>query len=189
MLLLILFACPCESQNSRVERDINLLRFYLCHWQMRKPWYVGLRGLCGMACPLTRRSSQYQNLDLVAQRQGPIWPVSHGQISVLPWGGRLVRKAKKPSRHLFLTYFLEMLGGVNDLLIYTYVSFIFFLKRFYLFIFRERGREGERARCVRKTSMPRTRDLARNSGMCPDQEWNQWSFALQDDIQATEPHW
>ena len=53
---------------------------------------------------------------------------------------------------------------------------IFFL-RFYLFIFRERGREGERERqkhqCVVASCVPPTRDVAHNLGMCPDWELNQ----------------
>ena len=53
-----------------------------------------------------------------------------------------------------------------------------FFKRFYLFIFRERAREGEGEGEGEKhqsvaSRMPQTGDLAHNSGMCPDQEWNQ----------------
>ena len=44
-----------------------------------------------------------------------------------------------------------------------------FLKRFYLFIFRERGREiereGEKHQCVVASHMPPTGDLAHNPGM------------------------
>ena len=53
---------------------------------------------------------------------------------------------------------------------------------FYLFIFRERGREeeteGEKHQRARETligcllPIPPTRDLAHNPGMCPDQELN-----------------
>ena len=47
-----------------------------------------------------------------------------------------------------------------------------FFKRLYLFIFRERGREGEREgekhQCVIASGMPPTGDLAHNPGMCPD---------------------
>ena len=47
-------------------------------------------------------------------------------------------------------------------------------KTFYLFIFRERGREGEREgekhQCA--SCAPPTGDLARNPGMCPDWESN-----------------
>ena len=47
----------------------------------------------------------------------------------------------------------------------------FFLS-FHLFIFRERGREGEREgekqQCVVASHVPPTGDLARIPGMCPD---------------------
>ena len=52
----------------------------------------------------------------------------------------------------------------------------FFFERFYLFIFRERGKEGEREgekrQCVVASHMAPTRDVARNPGMCPDWESN-----------------
>ena len=58
--------------------------------------------------------------------------------------------------------------------------FFKFLKRFYLFIFRERRREGEREREGEKyqrvvashTHTPCTGKLACNPGMCPDWESN-----------------
>ena len=68
--------------------------------------------------------------------------------------------------------------------------------RFYLFVFREKGRKGERGR---ETSMygrnidllplarVPTRGLAHNPGMCPDRGSNQWPFALRDGAQPTEP--
>ena len=34
-----------------------------------------------------------------------------------------------------------------------------------------------------------TGDWTRNPGMCPDGKLNQWPFALQDNIQPTDPHW
>ena len=59
----------------------------------------------------------------------------------------------------------------------------FFKKRFYLFIFRGRGREGEREgekhQCVVASHTPATGDLAHNPGMCPDWESNRWPFGLQ----------
>ena len=58
-----------------------------------------------------------------------------------------------------------------------------FLKRFYLFIFRARGREGEREgekhQCVVASHMPRMWDLANNPGMCPDWYSNQQPFGSQ----------
>ena len=53
----------------------------------------------------------------------------------------------------------------------------FYFLRFYLFIFRQKGREGEREgekhQCVVASYVPPTGDLARNPGMCPDWESNQ----------------
>ena len=50
----------------------------------------------------------------------------------------------------------------------------FFSVRFYLFIFRERGREGEREgekhQCVVASQESPTGDPPRNPGMCPDRE-------------------
>ena len=51
--------------------------------------------------------------------------------------------------------------------------------RFYLFIFRERGREeerGEKHQCLVASHTPPTGDLAHNPGMCPDWESNQQPF-------------
>ena len=49
-----------------------------------------------------------------------------------------------------------------------------FKKIFYLFIFRVRGREGEREgekhQCVVASCVPPTEDLAHNPGMSPDWE-------------------
>ena len=52
--------------------------------------------------------------------------------------------------------------------------------RFYLFIFRERGKEGERDInvCLPLTRPP-TGDLAHNPGMCSNWELNWWPFATQ----------
>ena len=54
-------------------------------------------------------------------------------------------------------------------------SSLFFL-RFYLFIFRERGRgkerEGEKHRCVLASHVPLNGDLAHNPDMCHDWESN-----------------
>ena len=55
--------------------------------------------------------------------------------------------------------------------------------RFYLFIFRDRGREGERDgeqhQCVFTSCTPHTGDLACNPGMYPDWESNQRPFGSQ----------
>ena len=64
--------------------------------------------------------------------------------------------------------------------------------RFYLFTSRERGREGEREReehqCVVAFPAPPTGDLARNPGMYPHWDLNQWPPGLQDGTQSTESH-
>ena len=75
-------------------------------------------------------------------------------------------------------------------LIYVPIPEIFL--KIYLFIFRERGREGEREgekhqRVVTSCVSP-TRDLVFNPGMCPDWESNQRPFGLQAGTQSTEPH-
>ena len=67
------------------------------------------------------------------------------------------------------------------------VSKILFL-RFYLFIFRERGREGEKNQCVVVSCIHPTGDLPHNPGMCPDWVSKQWPFGFQGHTQSTEPH-
>ena len=44
---------------------------------------------------------------------------------------------------------------------------LFVCLRFYVFIFRDRGKEGEKHQCVVASHVPPTRDLACNPGMCP----------------------
>ena len=73
------------------------------------------------------------------------------------------------------------------------LDFYFFLilKDFIYFIFRERGREGEREEeKYQKVASytPPTWVLGQNSGMCPDQELNRQPFGSQTDTQSTEPH-
>ena len=53
---------------------------------------------------------------------------------------------------------------------------IFIYLRFYLFMFRQRGRDGEREgkkhQCVVASRVPPTGDLDCKTGMCPDWELN-----------------
>ena len=67
-----------------------------------------------------------------------------------------------------------------------------FLKDFMYFIFRQRGREGEREgekrHCVVASYVPPTGDLACNPGTCPDWESNWQPFCSQAGAQSTEPH-
>ena len=70
---------------------------------------------------------------------------------------------------------------------HIYVNvFLFFLK--VLFIFRERGREGDREgekhQCVVVSHAPPTGDLSHNLGMCPDWESNWWPFGSQASTQS-----
>ena len=71
-------------------------------------------------------------------------------------------------------------------------SGIIFFKVFVYFIFRQRGREGEREgekhqRVVASHSPP-TGDLACDPGMCPDWELNWQPSGSQAATQSTEPH-
>ena len=72
------------------------------------------------------------------------------------------------------------------------LDFLFFKKRFYLLIFRERVREGEREeekhQCVVTSHARLTGDLASHPGMCPDWELNWWPFGSQASAQSTELH-
>ena len=72
------------------------------------------------------------------------------------------------------------------------LMFKHFFKDFIYFIFRERGREGEREgekhQCVVASCMPPTGDLIHNPGMCPDWESNLTPFAFQAYAQAAELH-
>ena len=67
-----------------------------------------------------------------------------------------------------------------------------FVKRFYLFIFIERGKEGEREeekhQCVVVSCAPPTGNLACNPDKCPDWESNQQSFHLQAGTLSSDPH-
>ena len=67
---------------------------------------------------------------------------------------------------------------------YTYLSVQFnkFLLRFYLFISRYRGREGERERSINvwlHLTWSPTGDLVHHPGMCPNQELNRQPFGSQ----------
>ena len=67
-----------------------------------------------------------------------------------------------------------------------------FLKRLYLFIFRQKGkkreREGEKHQCVVASHVPPTGDLACNPGIWSDSVSNRQPFGLQASAQSTEPH-
>ena len=65
-------------------------------------------------------------------------------------------------------------------------------KKYFIYLFLERGREGEREeekhQCVVASHVPPTGDLAHNPGTCPDWELNWRPFDLQASAQSTEPH-
>ena len=52
----------------------------------------------------------------------------------------------------------------------------------------EGERQGEKHQYVVASHAPLTRDLACNTGMCPDWKSNRQSFGLQAGTQSTEPH-
>ena len=80
-----------------------------------------------------------------------------------------------------------LISGISFLLI-----FLCFFKRFYLFIFREGGKEGERKgekhQCVVASCTQLTEALVPNPGISPDWESNQQPFGSQAGTQSTEPH-
>ena len=69
--------------------------------------------------------------------------------------------------------------------------FILFFRKFYLFIFRKRGREGEREgekyQCVVASCTFPLGDLAHIPGMCPDWELNQRPFGSLHSIHWATP--
>ena len=66
----------------------------------------------------------------------------------------------------------------------------FFLIFIYLFLDRGKGRKKERERhqCVIASHAPPAGDLACNSGVCPNWEFNWRPFASMSGVQSTEPH-
>ena len=62
---------------------------------------------------------------------------------------------------------------------------LFFFKDF---IYRQRGREGEKHQHVVASRVPPTGDLVHNPGMCPDWDLNQRPCGSQVGTQSTEPH-
>ena len=93
----------------------------------------------------------------------------------------------------------EMNHVPSSLFFPSHICFLLKTYIFYLFIFRERGKEGEREGekhwCVRETlhrlvasCKPLTGDPAWNPGLGADQEWNGQPLNLQAGTQSTEPH-
>ena len=69
-------------------------------------------------------------------------------------------------------------------------SYLEILSYLFIYLFIERGREGERERNINVVAscVPPTGDLAHNPGMCPDWESNQRPFGSQVGAQSIEPH-
>ena len=80
---------------------------------------------------------------------------------------------------------------VSEFTYYVPIIYLFILK-YFIYLFLERGREGEREgekhQCVVASRAPPTGFLAHNPGTCPDGELNQQLFGSQVCAQSTEPH-
>ena len=76
------------------------------------------------------------------------------------------------------------------MLLPKFLSFLF--RFFFKFIFRERGKDGEREEekhpCVVASCAPPIGDLAHNPGTCPDWESNWQPFGSLAGTHFTEPH-
>ena len=88
---------------------------------------------------------------------------------------------------LYTHIFFSRINSQNSHIWDRVRTFSTFLKRFYLFIFREgEGKEKERERNI-SVWLPLTH-LACTPGMCPEWESNWWPFGSQACTQSTEPH-
>ena len=70
-------------------------------------------------------------------------------------------------------------------------SYSFFFKKYFIYLFLERGEGKERERetsSVVTSHMLPARDLTHDPGMCPDWESNQRLFGLQASTQSIESH-
>ena len=85
----------------------------------------------------------------------------------------------------------EIISSVFKRVLFPLFKKVYYFLKFYLFIFSERGREGERKgekhQCVVVSHVSPTGDLAHNPGMCPDWELNWRPFGSQAGPQSTEP--
>ena len=70
------------------------------------------------------------------------------------------------------------------------ICFFLFFSFSTFYLFRERGKEGERRKhwCVVASHTSPAGDLACNPGVCPDWDSNQRPFGPQASTQSTEPH-
>ena len=78
-----------------------------------------------------------------------------------------------------------------DIILYLDIIPIYLFFKDFIYLFLERGREGERERekqYVVASRSPPTGNLACNPGMFPDRKSNQQPFGPQAGNQSTEPH-
>ena len=116
-----------------------------------------------------------------------------------------VTNAKSNGQFLFLilAHLSAALGTVDPFLLETFSSsgfwdntfswipsylIYYFFKRFYLFVFKQRGRKRGKHQCVVASHVPPTGGLAHKPGTCPDWESNWQPFGSQAGTQPTEPH-
>ena len=101
---------------------------------------------------------------------------------------KLIDVIKTFFKHIQICGILKLFLKISIFNVFSDSSFLIF----YLFIFRERGRERnidvrEKHQLV-ASRLPPTRDLVCNPGMYPDWELNRQPFGLQDSAQPTELH-
>ena len=117
----------------------------------------------------------------------------------IKWWSRLVELLTSPAgnkiKALQTFLFKRPMVGSSDILgLFFFNRQLFYfldLKILFVFLLRERVREGEREREKHQlvaSHMPQTGDGAHNPGMCPDYKSNQWTFDLLANTQSTEPH-
>ena len=85
-----------------------------------------------------------------------------------------------------------MLSYMNSFMFIIFKIYFSFKNIFFKFIFREKGRkgerEGEKRQCVVASRTPPTGDLDHYPGMCPDWESNPQPFGSQVGTQSTQSH-
>ena len=116
----------------------------------------------------------------------------------LTWAKRKIPLEEVFTHNFFVKFGLQILYTMfcilypNDMIL----SLSFEIDFIYLFIFRERRKEGKRERNINvwekhqlvASLMPPTGDQACNPGMCPDWESNWQPLSPQAGTQSTEPH-
>ena len=168
-----------------------------------------IRGAPGLKFFSTFHCSEYQDQHVHHELEGPACSgptyFSRPFVTTLLFSGR---KRSPPLRLIFLSHFSSQLIFSSPFrsqckchffredflppktcLQGQFLSVYYFL-RFYLFIFRQRGREGERKgekhHCVVASHAPPTGDLACNPVMCTDWGSNQQPFGSKAGTQSTK---